>query len=616
MLTDRQLNELDLHGLTDDEAQALCARIREHLIHSISKTGGHLASNLGAVELTLAIHRVFDLKRDRLVFDVGHQCYTHKILTGRADAMEQLRTLDGLAGFPKPSESAQDAFIAGHASNSVSAALGMARARSLAGEDYHVLAMIGDGALTGGLAYEGMSDAGHSGEHIIVILNDNGMSIAPNVGGVAQYLSRQRLKPQYLTFKVWYRKITSRTRLGRKLYSVTHKIKKAAKATLLPCSMFEDMGFTYLGPVDGHDLKRLTKMLQYAKTVEGPVLLHTRTVKGKGYTHAEETPKNYHGVSAFDIDTGRPSGSAGETYSDVFGRVLCDLARADERVCAITAAMQSGTGLDVFASRYPTRFFDVGIAEGHALTMAAGLAKQGMVPVFAVYSTFLQRGYDMLIHDIALQGLPVVICVDRAGLVGEDGETHHGTFDVAFLDSVPGMTVYAPSNHVELEHMLRQAVGRCQGPVAIRFPRGGQGRMLEDHSSGDSVVLRQGSDITLVSYGRLINAALDAADILADQGIHAQVFKLNRITPLPSDEVVSAVRATGAMVVVEDCVESASVGQRLCAALAQAGVLARIGLCNTGTGFVTHGKISQLEERLGLDAQGVVRRVLEVLARG
>ena len=616
MLSDREIEGLDLHNMTDEQARLLCGRIREHLIHTISNTGGHLASNLGAVELTIAMHRVFDFQRDRLIFDVGHQCYTHKILTGRADAMSGLRSFGGIAGFPKPAESDTDAFIAGHASNSVSVALGMSRARTMAGEDYHVLALIGDGALTGGLAYEGLSNAGQSGEQIIVILNDNGMSITQNVGGVAQYLSRQRLKPQYLSFKVWYRRVTARTRFGRAIYSFTHKLKKAAKATMLPCSMFEDMGFTYLGPVDGHDTAQLTKILRYAKSIGGPVLLHARTVKGKGYTHAEETPKNYHGVSAFNVDTGEARKASGCSFSEVFGRTLCRIAQQDDRVCAITAAMQSGTGLDAFAARFPDRFFDVGIAEGHGVAMAGGLAKQGMIPVFAVYSTFLQRGYDMLLHDIALQGLHAVFCVDRAGLVGDDGETHHGVFDVSFLDSIPGMTVLAPASFAELEQMLEDAVLRYTGPVAIRYPRGGEGCYTENNAQASCAILREGTDVTLVAYGKLISNVLEAAELLQEQGINAHVVKINILTPFDSSAVLPFAARTGAILVVEDSIEKGGVGQRLCVDLARNRVQAKIALCTSGDRFVTHGSVKQLETMLGLDPEGIARQAKELLSHG
>ena len=616
MLSNRDLEQLDMKKLTESEAVRLCGQLREALIQSVSRTGGHFASNLGAVELTVALHRAFDLNKDRLVFDVGHQCYPHKMLTRRADAMDTIRQFGGIAGFPKPGESDADAFVAGHASNSVSVALGMAKARTVLGADYHVIALIGDGALTGGLAYEGLSNAGQSGERLLVILNDNGMSITQNVGGVAQYLARQRLKPQYLTFKKHYRKLMSLTWLGKKVYHLTHSLKKAVKESILPCSMFEDMGFSYLGPVDGHDVKKLTDILNYAKGIEGPVLLHVRTVKGKGYPHAEHTPNKFHGVSPFDLQTGIPLKQGGDNFSAVFGRTLCRLAREDRRVCAITAAMQSGTGLDGFAQQFPERFFDTGIAEGHAVAMAAGMAKQGAIPVFAVYSTFLQRGYDMLLHDVALQRLHTVFAVDRAGLVGEDGETHHGVFDVSYLDSVPGMTVLAPSSFAELERMLEDAVLRCDGPVAVRFPRGGEGEYKEDSGRSEAVVLREGSDITLVSYGILINRVLAAAALLEQSGIHAEVVKLNNITPLDTKVVCESVRKSGSMLVAEDCVAAGSVGQRLAAALTREGIQAKIVLVNSGGDFVTHGSTQLLEQQLGLDPENLCRRVKEVLNRG
>ena len=471
-----------LAELTDRQAEELCARLRQELIDDVSRTGGHLASNLGAVELTVAIHRVFNTARDRLVFDVGHQCYVHKILTRRREEMAHLRQFGGIAGFPKPGESIHDAFVAGHASNSVAVALGMARARTQLGEDYKVLALIGDGALTGGLAYEGLSNAGQCGQQLLVILNDNGMSIAKNVGGVADHLARQRLKPQYLRFKRNYRRVMQATALGRWLYRGIHRLKEAVKKSILPCSMFEDMGFTYVGPISGHDMAALTQALRYARDLKEPVLLHVRTTKGKGYPPAERNPDAFHGVSPFDPSTGEPLKKGGENFSSVFGDVLSELAERDRRICAITAAMPGGTGLDGFAQRYPERFFDVGIAEGCAVSMAAGMAKEGAVPVFAVYSTFLQRSYDMLIHDVALDGLHVVLGVDRAGLVGEDGETHHGLFDVAFLSTVPGMTVLAPANFAELRAMLFRAVEEYTGPVAVRYPRGGQGSYTQDNS--------------------------------------------------------------------------------------------------------------------------------------
>ena len=606
-----------LGGLSDSEAAELCRRLRVRLIDTVSRTGGHLASSLGAVELIVAIHRVFDTGRDRLVFDVGHQCYAHKILTGRNAAMETLRTFGGIAGFPKPVESPSDAFIAGHASNSVSVALGMARARTLQNENYQVLALIGDGALTGGLAYEGLSDAGDSGEPLIVILNDNGMSITRSVGGVAEHLARQRLKPQYLHFKKGYRKVMSVLPLGGHIYNVTHKVKTAIKETLLPCSLFEDMGFTYLGPVDGHDVKRLTQLLSYARELRGPVLLHVRTVKGKGYTPAERNPDLFHGVGRFCVETGEPVHPTAPNFSAVFGQALCELAEKDPKICAITAAMQGGTGLNGFAHRFPERFFDVGIAEGHAAAMAAGMTKQGMTPVFAVYSTFLQRSYDMLLHDVALQGLHVVLAVDRAGLVGEDGETHHGLFDPAFLDTIPGMTVLCPASFAELRDMLEYAVYEVKGPVALRYPRGGEGAYQDGAPRRPAVLLREGTDLTLAGCGTLVNELLDCADRLAADGIRAEVVKLNTITPLPLELVARSVKKTGRLLVAEEGAEMGGIGQRIAAGLLAAGIPVQgLALASTGRGFVTHGTIPQLRRLCGLDGESLYHRAREVCGHG
>ncbi len=600
-----------LAGISDREGTELCAQLRQELVDDVSKTGGHLASNLGAVELTVAIHRVFDTRQDRLVFDVGHQCYCHKILTGRREAMATLRQYGGIAGFPKPVESVHDAFIAGHASNSVAVALGMVRARQALGEHYKVMALIGDGALTGGLAYEGLSNAGACGQQLLVILNDNGMSITTNVGAVADHLARQRLKPQYLTFKRYYRRVMNSGKIGRKVYHFTHKVKQALKQSLLPCSMFENMGFNYVGPVNGHDLTGLTRALRYARELNEPVLLHVKTVKGKGYAPAEENPDAFHGVSPFDPATGKAKKKSGENFSAVFGRTLTQLAQQDRRVCAITAAMMSGTGLSQFQAAFPERFFDVGIAEGCAVSMAAGMAKQGAIPVFAVYSSFLQRAYDMLIHDVAIDKLHVVLGVDRAGLVGEDGETHHGVFDVAFLDSVPGMTVLAPSSYAELAGMLEQAVLHVDGPVAIRYPRGGEGAYQGDAGPGHAAVLRQGDDITLVSYGILINDALEAAELLAAEGVQAEVVKLNVITPLDPELVLESVKKTKVLLTIEDSAAHSSVGERLAAAVAEAGLRAKV-LCRTsGDKFVTHGALSCLKQELGLDSAGIFRAALE-----
>ena len=614
MILERICEPKDIKNLTDEEARRLCDELREFLVEQVSRTGGHLASNLGVVELTVAIHRVFDTAHDRLVFDVGHQCYVHKALTGRRELFDTLRRFQGLSGFPKPWESEHDAFIAGHASNSVSVALGMARARTQQKENYHVLALTGDGALTGGLSFEGLNDAGASGEPLIVILNDNGMSIDENVGGMSSHLSHLRTKPGYNALKQRYRQALTHSNVGTRFYHVSREVKQFLKKNLLPEStMFEDMGFHYMGPVDGHDLQQLIEVLQWAKGRSGPVLIHVNTLKGKGYRFAEEEPNRFHGVSPFDVLTGQPLKAAGENFSAVFGQTLTELAQEDQRICAISAAMVDGTGLTPFAKALPERFYDVGISEGHAVAMAAGMAKQGNIPVFAVYSSFLQRGYDMLLHDVALSGLHVVLGVDRAGLVGADGETHHGCFDPNYLSQIPGMTVFCPASFAELRSMLRRAVLEETGPVAVRYPRGGEEQYRD--CCGDEAVtfLRRGKDCTIVSYGILINQALDAAERLAAKGIEASVVKLNRISPLTAADL-QELKDTATMLVLEDCVESGCVGERLAAVLLQAGMAPqRLILKNSGNDFVQQGSVGELYHALGLDGEGVAAALEEVL---
>ena len=612
MILERISSPEDVKQLNSQGLRLLCQELRCFLVESVSRTGGHLASNLGAVELTVALHRTYDTARDRLVFDVGHQCYVHKALTGRRELFSTLRQFGGLSGFPKPEESCHDAFVAGHASNSVSVALGMARARTLMKENYSVIALIGDGALTGGLAYEGLNDAGDSGEPLVVVLNDNGMSIDPNVGGIATHLSRLRVRPGYYTFKKWYRGLMSHIPGGRALYRFNHRIKTSVKKAIYPCSMFEDMGFTYLGPVDGHNLAQLCSTLAWAKELRCPVLVHVRTVKGKGYAPAELEPERCHGVSPFDPRVGVEEHS-GEDFSAVLGRELSELAGLDRRVCAITAAMGEGTGLQTFAAAWPKRFFDVGIAEGHAVSMAAGMAKQGMVPVFAVYASFLQRGYDMLLHDVALLGLHVVLAVDRAGLVGADGPTHHGCQDVGYLTQIPGMTVLCPASFAELTSMLRAAVA-MDGPVALRYPRGGEGRPYPAWDGSALQVLRAGGDITLVSYGTLTDALMAAAELLAERGVSAEVVKLHRIAPLDAESVLALAGRTGRLLVLEDCLEQGSVGQRLAAEAAQRGVgLKSLQLKNLKDRFAPQGTVAQLRRQAGLDAESVAEAVIEVL---
>ena len=600
----------DVKKLNASELYSLCDEIRELIIETVADTGGHLSSNLGAVELTVAIHRVYDTSRDRLVFDVGHQSYAHKILTGRRDEFPTLRQLGGIAGYPKPSESEHDAFIAGHASNSISVALGMARARTAAQEDYSVAALIGDGALTGGLAYEGLADAGVSVEPLVLILNDNGMSINKNVGGMAAILSDMRTSPGYLAFKRGYRRTIGKL---PPLYRFFHRIKEWLKSALLPHNIFDELGLYYLGPVDGEDVLALETALAWAKDLKIPVLLHVITQKGSGYPHAEAQPDLFHSVSSFNPLTGVIAPEA-ECFSSVFGDKLTELAEKDEKIVAITAAMSHGAGLDGFKEKFPERFFDVGIAEGHATAMAGGMAKQGLTPVFAVYSSFLQRAYDMLLHDIALLKLHAVFAVDRAGLVPRDGETHQGVFDVSYLCSVPNMAVFAPSNFDELREMLEMAINAIDGPVALRYPRGGEGALRGSYASAPAVVLREGGDLTLAGYGILINELLEAAEALSKRGISAGVVKLNLINPLDIKTVSAAVKSSGRLIVAEDVCGPGCVGERILSELCQLGESPKSArLLNLGSGIVTHGDVEQLLSLYGLDAAGITRASLEML---
>lgn len=615
MILERINSPADVKRLSGEETALLCEELRQFLVEQVSRTGGHLASNLGVVELTVAIHRVFDTARDRLVLDVGHQCYVHKALTGRRELFGTLRQFGGLSGFPKPYESGHDAFVAGHASDSVSVALGMARARTLLAKDYHVVAVIGDGALGGGLSFEGLNDAGGSGEPLVVILNDNGMSIDRNVGGLSKHLSRMRTDPEYYEFKKKYRKTLEKLPAGRTLYEWSHEVKSAVKKTLLPplSTVFEEMGFSYMGPVDGHDIQRLTAVLREAREAKRPVLVHVHTVKGNGYAYALREPERFHGVPPFDPATGKVRKESGETFSHVFGETLCQLARQDDRVCAITAAMADGTGLTDFAKEFPRRFFDVGIAEGHGVAMAGGMAKQGLVPVFAVYDTFLQRGYDMLVQDLALEKLHAVLAVDRCGIVGADGETHHGCLD--YLSQIPGMTVLVPASFDELRQMLRCAVEDIPGPVAVRYPRGGENGYAGGWN-GDAVqVLREGGDAAVVTCGILTGEVLRAADALQAEGVGVRVVKLAQVSPLNGKELCAALDGVKRLVVAEDQLRAGGLGERLSAMLLEqdAGI-GKIRLRNAGTALPTQGSAAQLWHELGLDAEGIAQAVREVLA--
>ena len=610
----------DLVKLTDAERTELCGEIREFLVSSVSKTGGHLASNLGTVELSVAIETVFDTMKDRLVFDVGHQSYVHKMLTGRQTDFEHLRQFGGMSGFPKPYESASDAFVAGHASSSVSIALGMARARSLLHQDYQVVALLGDGAATGGMAFEALNDAAVSREPMVVILNDNAMSIDRNVGGLSRHLSRLRSSDAYLRLKQHYRSFVMKLPGGKRFYGFTSRLKNRLKRMILPSTIFENMGLTYFGPIDGHDLPALISVLRSARDLKGPVVVHVITQKGHGYTPAEQHPSKFHGIGKFDPATGKTLGQKSETFSESFGDTMLELAEKDERICAITAAMPGGTGLLKFRNHYPRRTFDVGIAEEHAVSMAGGLAKQGMVPVVAIYSTFLQRAYDQIMQDVAILKLHVVLAVDRAGLVGEDGETHHGIFDVGFLRQTPGMTVLCPASLAEQKQMLRWAVEDCTGPVAVRYPRGGDGAYRDSAwipgmAARDGVLAchRTGADVTLITYGTLLDNVMQAAELLDRQGIHATVLRLLTVAPLPVAQIVSGISARHHVVVVEEVCAGSGIRQDLAWELCHALPDCKVDGIDLGHRFVTHGSPASLYQYCGLDAQSIADYTREVL---
>ena len=608
-ILDNITSPADLRGLSYDMLNVLCASLREFIVDSVSRTGGHLASNLGVVELAVALEREFDSSRDRIIYDVGHQSYVHKILTGRRDRFDTLRQYGGLSGFMKPEESPTDPCVTGHASNSVSVALGMAHARTLKTQKYHLGAVIGDGALTGGMVYEALNNAGTSGEPLLVVLNDNNMSIAKNVGGLSRHLARLRVSPRYLHAKMRVKERLARIPGGTSVSRAISRAKARVKRFVLPTSVFEQMGFIYLGPVDGHDLKSVCELLAQAKKIKKPVLLHVMTQKGRGYVPSEQQPEKYHGVSQFDPVTGAFTAEKKEDFSACFGRELCAFAEKDARICAITAAMPSGTGLTRFAFRFPTRFFDVGIAEEHAVAMAAGMAAQGLVPVVAMYSTFLQRAYDQLVHDVAIEGLHVVFCVDRAGIVGADGATHNGVLDIAFLRSIPGVKIFCPANFSELRSMMTRAVYHEDGPVAIRYPRGGEGAFHKDTAQEPIVRVREapGCTVTLLTHGVMVNQALAAAELLASRQIYAQVYKVNEISDR-MERVFSEKQdeLSGWCIVIEDNVKSGSLGEWVAAHRAE-----RTDLLNTGDRFLPHGGVNELYRHCGIDAEGIAAFVMK-----
>lgn len=629
----------DLRKLTIREKETLAIEIRRFLLETVSKTGGHLASNLGVVELTIAIHSIFNTPEDKLIWDVGHQCYVHKILTGRKDKMDTLRKLDGLSGFPKLSESEYDTFETGHSSTSISAALGMARARDILKKDNQVIAVIGDGALTGGMAEEAMNDAGSSNSNIIVILNDNEMSISKNVGGISMFLSKLRSKRFYKNSNKTIREITSKIPyVGNKIIKLTRRVKDMLKQLLLPNMYFEDIGFTYLGPVDGHNIEQLESLLKKAKEHQGPVLVHVITKKGKGYTIAEESPSKFHGISSFDIKTGEKLKKSSKDYSKVFGETLVELAEKDEKIVAITAAMKDGTGLTKFAEKYPNRFFDVGIAEQHALCMTAGMAVAGLKPVIALYSSFVQRGFDQVIHDICMQELPVVIGIDRAGIVGNDGETHQGIFDLSFLSIVPNLAIMAPKDFEEFTQMIKFAVNYTK-PIAVRYPRGGESEYkfekCEPIELGKAEVIKEGEDITIIAIGKMVSRAMEAVQELQksqnpqnsqnesmntdintymdeneNKDIDIEVINARFLTPLDKETLLKSINKTKRVITIEDNIEEGGLGTKIEELIVQE-KLEGINLVKVAypIEFVKQGGVQEIEIKYGLDAKSIAKKI-------
>ncbi len=609
----------DLKKLSVDELPQVACEIREIIKETVSATGGHLASSLGAVELTLALHYTFSTPDDKIIWDVGHQAYAHKILTGRRDNFHTLRQKDGISGFPKPKESPHDAFTAGHSSTSISAALGMTVARDLAGKDFKVVAVIGDGSLTAGLAFEGLNQTGHLKKNMIVILNDNEMSIAKNVGALSNFLSRKitgrfanKLKQEIDAF------MGSVPRIGGKLRHLAKRAEDSLITFFTPGMLFEGLGFNYVGPLDGHDIPTLIKTFKGMDDLKGPLLLHIITKKGKGYLPAEENPSLFHGIGKFDLETGVPVKSTGPSYTNIFSSSLLEIAESDPRVVAITAAMPEGTGLSKFAEKFPSRFFDVGIAEQHAITFAAGLSKEGFIPITAIYSTFLQRAYDEVFHDICIDKLPIVLALDRAGIVGADGPTHHGIFDIAYLRHLPNMVVTAPKDEGELRMLLYSAT-KYGAPVSIRYPRGSAigvdlSVKLEEIPIGTAEILREGRDVTILALGSMVNPSLEAAEKLKEAGIDAGVVNSRFVKPLDADTILEAAVKTGRLVTVEEGVLQGGFGSAVGELLEEHGVRCPLKRHGIPDRLIEHGTQEELRRELGLDAEGIARFVRKFIA--
>lgn len=618
MVLDKIQQENDIKKLTPGEIELLRQEIRDFLITKLSEVGGHLASNLGTVELTMALHLVFDLPQDKIIWDVGHQSYTHKILTGRKDYFDHLRQYGGISGFPKRSESACDCFDTGHSSTSISAGLGYAWARELTGEDYNVVSVIGDGALTGGMAYEAMNNAAALKKNFIIVLNDNNMSISENVGGMSSHLSHLRTSSNYTGLKEEVQNSLEKIPVyGDRIVSGIRKTKSSIKQMMIPGMIFEDMGIMYLGPVDGHNINAMMKVFSEAKQVQGPVLVHVLTKKGYGYRPAERHPSRFHGTAPFDIETGIPLNHGKATYTDVFSTVMRKMGDRDEKLVAITAAMADGTGLKRFHNMFPERFFDVGIAEEHAVTFAAALAAGGMRPVFAVYSSFLQRGYDQILHDVCMQKLPVVFAIDRAGLVGSDGETHQGVFDISFLTSMPNMTLMAPKNKWELSDMLKYAIA-FDAPIALRYPRGEAYDGLQECRQpvvlGKCEEIVAGSRVLLFALGSMVATAEEVRQLLLGHGIEATLVNARFAKPFDQEYLMQAMKDHSLIVTMEENVVTGGFGEQVACFLREQGYEGEVLPVAIPDAFVEHGNVNVLKQMLGMDAASVADRIIQQLS--
>ena len=607
----------DLKNLSLEDKKVLAEDIRKFILEIVSENGGHLASNLGVVELTIALHSVFNVPEDKIVWDVGHQAYVHKILTGRKDKMDTLRKLNGIAGFPKTNESEADCFNTGHSSTSISAALGMARARDIEGKNNSVIAVIGDGALTGGMALEALNDAGYSGTRMTVILNDNEMSISKNIGGMNMLLSKLRTKRTYTKSSVSIKNMINKIPVvGKPFVKIVQRVKRSIKQLIIPKMFFEDIGFRYLGPVDGHNIEELERMLKITKELDGPVLLHVLTKKGKGYEIAEKNPDKYHATSPFDIETGEVKGKKGKDYSKVFGDKLIKLAKKNKNIVAITASMKDGTGLREFQKEFPNRFFDIGIAEQHAVGLAAGMAKEGLIPFVPIYSSFYQRAYDQVIHDVAIQNLPVIMCVDRAGIVGADGETHQGEFDMAFFRLVPNLTIMAPKDFKELEDMMEYAVD-LKKPVVIRYPRGGESNKItfdkhDEIKSGKAEILKDGKDVSIIAIGKTVARAMEVANMLKDEKIDAEVINARFLKPLDKETTIKSIEKTKCVVTIEDGTIIDGLGTAVKELITDKDLKdIKIKSYAYPDEFIKHGAVEELEKLYHQDSKSIYDYIIE-----